>query len=410
MKLISKIVAAAAVSLLLAGCLSSVFNLGSAAEPPTNVTVIPGDSSVTVTWSGSSNVQYWLFAAQASAVTPDSWNSLSEGRALINVGSPLFVTGLTNGKTYSFTLNGRTDNGPGGAGSPSVSAVPRLAGESWTIGSPLANDLRAATFGTVFVAVGAQGALYSSPDINAWTAMAWTPQTNPLPVPTDLNAAFYDAGLYLVAGANGALLTSLDAVAWSARISGTSNALYGIAGNGLGGYVAVGEKGTILVSADAVNWTSVTSGTTNDLFGVTYGYGVYIAVGANGTLLASTNATSWVSIPLNTVADLRGIAYGINTATASYEYMVVGAAGTRVASIDGLTWNVQAPPTTRNLNAITYNRQFIIVGEGGTVITSADGSTMQLRNSGTSSNLTAVTHSVFGLSAVGLAGANLTAL
>lgn len=410
MKLISKFVVVAAAGLLLAGCLDNVLDLGSAADPPANVKVIPGDSSASVSWTGSSNVQYWLFVAKASTVTPENWNQLPEGRALINVGSPILVNGLTNGSTYSFTLNGRTDKGPGGAGTPSIAVVPRLAGGSWSIGSPLANDLRAAAFGKVFVAVGAQGAVYTSPDFNAWTPLAWVPQTLQLPTPPNLNAAFYSGAAYVVAGENGVLLTSPDAVTWTSQNTGTTKTLYGLAGNGLGGYLAVGEKGTILVSTDAVNWTTVNSGTANDLFGVTYGNGVYVAVGANGTLLASGDATTWKAIPLSTAADLRGIAYGINSVAASYEFMAVGAAGTVVTSTDGLTWNVLTPLSSRNLNAITYNRQFIIVGDGGTLLTSADGSTLQLQNSGTSSDLTAVTHSVYGLSVAGMAGTNLSSL
>ena len=396
--------------MLLAGCMDSVFKMGSAAEPPVDVKVIPGDSSVTVTWTSAPSVQYWLFTAMADAVTPENWNQLSGGRALINVGSPVIVTGLINGSTYSFTLNGRTDSGPGGAGSPSVSAVPRLAGGSWSSGDPLANDLRGLTYGAVFVAVGANGALYTSPDFNAWTPPVWTPQVNPLPT-SDLNAVIYSNALYVVVGSGGTILTSLDAVTWTARSSGTTNNLYGLAANGLGGYVAVGEKGTILISVDGANWTTVNSGVTSDLYGVTYGYGVYIAAGASGTLLATgTDTATWTKIATGTSADLRAIGFGINSSTTSYEYIAVGAAGTTLISADGLTWTAQTPITSRNLNSITYNRQFIIVGDGGTVITSADGSTMQLQNSSASNNLNAVSHSTYGLSAVGSAGANLSSL
>jgi len=410
MKLIAKFIVTAAASLVLAGCLSSAFELGNSAAPPTNVTVIPGDASATVTWTGAPNVQYWLFAAMASSVTPENWNSLPDGRALINVSSPLLVTGLINGSTYSFTLNGRENKGPGGAGSPSIAIVPRPAGGSWTAGAPLAGDLRATAFGTLFIAVGAQGALYTSPDFNAWTPMAWTSKTLPLATPTELYAALYTGAVYVVAGANGVLMTSPDAVTWTAQNTGTTKTLYGVASNGLGGYVAVGEQGTVVVSSDGLKWTAVNSGTTQDLFGVTYGNGLYVVAGAQGTLLSSGDTSTWTVMSSNTSANLRGIAYGINTILQTYEYVAVGAAGAVVISTDGTTWTTQTPLTSRNLNAVTYNRQFVIVGDAGTVITSVDGVAFQVRDSGTSNDLTAVAHNIYGLSAVGLAGTNLTSL
>jgi hypothetical protein len=410
MKLIAKFVVTAVASLLLAGCLSSAFELGNSAAPPTNVIVIPGDSSATVTWTGVGNVQYWLFAAMATSITTENWNKLPGGRALINVSSPQLVTGLINDSTYSFTLNGRENKGPGGAGSPSISIVPRPAGGSWTAGAPLGNDLLAAAFGTVFVAVGAKGALYTSPDFNAWTPMAWTAKTLPLATPTDLYAATHSGAVYVVAGANGVLMTSPDAVTWTAQTTGTTKTLYGVASNGLGGYVAVGEQGTIVVSTDGLKWTVVNSGTTQDLFGVAYGNGVYVVAGAKGTLLSSGDTSTWTVLSSNTAADLRGIAYGVNSVSQTLEYVAVGAAGTVVISTDGTTWTPQTPLTSSNLNAVTYNRQFVIVGDAGVVITSVDGTAFQVRDSGTSSDLKAVTHNIYGLSALGLAGTNLTSL
>lgn len=411
MKRITKFVAAAAAIMLLAGCVDSVFKQGSAANPPTDVKVVAGDSSATVTWTATPSVQYWLFAALADAVTPQNWDQLPGGRTVINVSSPVVVTGLLNGSTYSFTLNGRTDNGPGGAGSPSISVVPRLAGGTWTTGTALANDLRGITYGTVFVSVGANGSIYTSPDFNVWTPVTWTSQATSLAAPVDLNAAVYANSLYIVVGSAGTILTSSDAVTWTTRPTGTTNALYGVAANGLGGFVAVGEKGTILVSVDGVNWTSVNSGVTADLYDTIYGYGAYVAVGAKGTLLATgADTATWVALTSNTSSDLRGIAFGVSTITGSYEYIAVGAAGATLISADGVTWAPQTPITTRNLNSITYNRQFILVGDGGTVITSADGTAMTLQTSGTINNLNAVSHSIYGLAAVGSAGTNLSGL
>ncbi|MDD5177208.1 MAG: hypothetical protein PHQ05_12385 [Sterolibacterium sp.] len=412
MKRLSGYVAVLLAVLLLAGCLSD-YKLGSAADPPRDIKVQPGNSSATVTWTGTPGVRYWLFSAQANDVTPDNWNTLTGGRALINVSSPILVTGLTNGLTYSFTVNGRIDNGQGGAGASSISAVPRPAGATWTRGTQLANDLRGGTFGTLFVAVGAHGALYSSPDFNAWTPMTWTTRTNPLPTLPDLNAAVYNNAKYLTVGAGGVMLSSSDAMTWTAINSGTTNNLYGLATNPSSGwFVAVGEKGTIIVSGNGTTWTTVNSGTTNDLFGVTYGNGAYVAVGANGTMLSSVDGTSWVTLVSNTSRKLNSIAYGVNATTALFQYVAVGDAGTMLSSANGSTWVVQTPLIPNNLNAVTFNGQFVAIGDSGALLTSVDGSSgsWQAQASGTTNNLTAIFHNLYGLSAVGMAGTNLTSL
>src|SRR5450759_2688331 len=158
-------------ALLLAGC----GNKGDPAPAPANVKVVPGDASATVSWTMAPGVEYWVFVAAANSVTPENCSALTLCRTVVNATSPQLVTGLINGATYSFTVNGRTGGGPGGAGSISVSTVPRLAGTSWSVGTSVgSNDLRGVTYGTVvaadgtltpaFVAVGTQGAMFSSPN------------------------------------------------------------------------------------------------------------------------------------------------------------------------------------------------------------------------------------------------------
>lgn len=410
--MISKYFAATALAVLLMGCVGNEFKLGSAAAPPSDVKVQPGDSSVTVTWTNVPGVQYWLFTAQSNDVTPSNWNSLSGGRAMIKVNSPVLVTGLVNGLTYAFTVNARTDDGPGGAGSPSQTAVARLAGANWTVGAPLAGDLRGLAFGSMIVAVGARGALYSSADFNPWTPPAWVARTNPLTALPDLNATVYGIGKYIAVGAGGAILSSSDALTWTTVNSGTTNTLYGVTTNLSGGFIAVGEKGTIITSVDGVTWTTVTSGTTNDLFGITYGNGAYVAVGANGTMLSSADASSWTKLTSNTSVKLNSIAYGVESTTAASQYVAVGDAGTLLSSTDGTSWTVHTSFTSRNLNSVTYNRQFVAVGDAGALFTSTSGGvgSWQAQISGTTRNLSAVYHNVYGLTAVGAAGTNLTSL
>ncbi|TRZ64258.1 MAG: hypothetical protein D4S02_11095 [Rhodocyclaceae bacterium] len=395
---------------ILGGCLGGQFNLGSSANPPVDVKLVAGDSSVTVTWSMAPNVEYWIFSAPVDSISTDGWARLIGVQATINAVSPQVVTGLANGLKYSFTVNGRVDGGPGGPGSTSVSVVPRIAGGEWSVGTPLANDLRGVAFGTLFVAVGANGALFSSPDFNSWTPVTWTPQKNPLAGLPDLNAVTYGIPGYLAAGAGGTLLLSTDAITWTAQSTGTTSNLYALASNGGSLLLAAGANGTIISSADGKTWTAANSGTTQDLFGLTYGNGNFVAVGANGTVLTSIDGTTWNLVASNASKRLNSVTYGVNSTTAVATFVAVGDAGTLITSIDGATWTVQSPITSSNLASVTYGRQFVAVGDTGALLTSADGSTWQARASGTVNDLRSVARSAANYSAVGMSGTNLSSI
>jgi photosystem II stability/assembly factor-like uncharacterized protein/predicted small lipoprotein YifL len=415
MKQLSTFFLAIIASLSLAGC----GNKGDPAPAPADVKVVPGDSSATVSWTMAPGVEYWVFVAAANGVTPENCSTLSACRTVANSISPQVVTGLINGTTYSFTVNGRTGGGPGGPGSPSISIVPRLAGTSWSVGTPMgSNDLRGVAYGPVIVAtatqgaiiaVGTQGAIFSSSD----GGITWTALNSG--VSSDLNAVVY-GGTYMAAGAGGAMLSSSDAVTWTTRNSTTSNNIYALTANGGGGYLAAGANGTIVYSNDSgVNWAAADSGTTNDLHGLAYGNGRYVAVGANGTLLTSTDAAAWQAVTGQSSSNLTGVAYGLlaataTTSTATNQFVAIGADGTLTTSVDGVTWTPQPKiATTSPLAAVTYGTQFVAVGANGSIFTSTDGINWQAQTSGTSSNLNAVTHSFYGYSIVGDAGVNLTA-
>src|SRR5207248_2374369 len=123
---------------------------------------------------------------------PQNWAQQSQPRVVRNAQSPQIVTGLTNGTTYSITVNGRKSGGPGGDGSPSISFVPRLAGLAWALGTPLqAAELRglgfaAAFFPGVYVTVGSAGSAFISADGISWTAVTTG-------VTTQLNATTHGA-------------------------------------------------------------------------------------------------------------------------------------------------------------------------------------------------------------------------
>jgi hypothetical protein len=385
---------ALAATYLLAGC----GNQGKAADPPATIQATSGDSSAVVSFSMDPGAEYWLFYAPSSSLTSTNFTSVAGGMVITNVVSPQVVTGLTNGTTYYFTINGRTNHGPGGPGTSLVSATPRPAGNVWNPGQSLvAGDLRGATFGTVFVVVGANGAMFSTPDGASWTALNYV-------VTNDLNAVFYGNGRYVAIGAGGVALLSTDAITWTAVSSGTPNNLNAGASNGAV-YVAVGASGTFTVSADGTTWEVRDTGTSNDLYGLTLGNGVWVAVGANGVIVTSTDAATWQAVASQTSSDLRAVTYSVTAAT----FVAVGAGGTVVTSPDGVNWTSRGPIASTLLTGVSFGSQFAAVGNNGSIFTSADGINWQAAPSGTTSNLNTVAFGNFRFLAAGAAGTNLYA-
>jgi len=377
--------------MILQGC----GGVGSSAPAPTVTNIVAADSSAIITFTATPGVEYWIFSAAASSITPENCSSVSVTcRTLLGATSPATISGLTNGTTYSFTINGRTGGGKGGPGSPSVFAIPRLAGASWSE-EPFTvtvngNNLRGVTFGTVataplFVAVSDAGKIFSSPD-----GIVWAPQNSG--VGTSLNAVTYSNGIYMAVGAGGVVLTSGDAITWTLQTSATAVntlELLAVAGNGAGGFVATGANGRIINSTtNGTSWAVATvnpNAGVNALNGITFGNSKYVAVGAGGTLQTSTDGNTWLAGVWNgtpAAAALNGVAYaatitadnGITYTTTGATFVVIGANGTLVTSPDGATWTLQTTPvTSSNLNAVAYGRQFVVVGDTGVIFTSANG-------------------------------------
>lgn len=426
-------------AILLDGCFGQ--GGGSSAPPPTNVTVIPKDSRVVVTFDMISGVSYWIWKAAGVGVTPQNCSSMPSCSTTLNASSPTSVSGLTNGTLYSFSINGRTNGGPGGTGSPAVSATPRLAGTTWSTGPTTVtgtSNLRGVAYGTMFVAVGDGGASYSSTD-----GSTWAPLSTPAPG-TSLNAVKYDNAhaTYLSVGANGTVIALTPAnTVWAAQTSYTANTLYALANNGAGYTVAVGDLGAIITSSDGATWTDRTSAsggatpiTTNPLYGVTYGYSttlakyVFVAVGASGTLLYSADGINWTNVTPSPAPgyDLNGVTYGGLDANGHPIFVAVGTSGTVLTSEDGVNWTLQASttiPAASNLTAIAYSpsRRFMAVAADGNIYYSeyySSGSTTVGNGATTwtqvssvpSSPLYAVTvGGLYDFSAVGASGTNLYA-
>jgi len=183
--------------------------------------------------------------------------------------------------------------------------------------------------------------------------------------------------MFVTVGDDGTILTSPDGVAWTLQDSGDTHHLFGV-GYGNGTFVAVGTVGTILTSTDGASWTLRSSGTGSYLYGAAYGNSRFVVVGASGTIRTSAdNGATWVDPfwPYIPPYDnwLYSIAYGWEFA-ATGEYDGTPATTELLTSMDAVTWTQQNSGTTSHLFGIGYgNGTFVAVGDEGVILTSTDG-------------------------------------
>ncbi|MGV0960891.1 MAG: WD40/YVTN/BNR-like repeat-containing protein [Limnohabitans sp.] len=396
---------------------------GGPADPPAGFTVTAGDGQVVVRWDMTAGVDYWLpYAPQAAFNSPD-FTTTSGLRWVTQVTSPYVLTGLTNGQTYTFALNGRTGSGKGGDLTVPVTLAPRVAGSVWQTGGVLTGAVRGITWGAAsdtvsyYLAAGDGGALYKSTNDGTSSGLSWTPITGS-GLTSPLNAAIYTLSKFIVVGNGGTVSSSADLATWTtSTLSGTPK-LNALASNG-SRVVAVGDGGTIAYSADGVNWNLATVPVSVDLYGVTYASsGTWLAVGAGGTLLTSSDGMTWTAQTSGVLTDLRGAAYRAATTvtttipaattTTPAAYVLVGAGGVVLHSTDAVNWTPKDSKTAgSDLMAVSsLPNQFLAVGASGAVAASADGLIWTASTMTGGSNMYGLNNARGQYVAVGASGAN----
>jgi photosystem II stability/assembly factor-like uncharacterized protein len=182
-----------------------------------------------------------------------------------------------------------------------------------------------ATDGTNIVAVGDSGTILLSTTGSTWSAASSVPGS------ASLYGVVYSSGIWVAVGANGAVYVSTDSGAHWAVPSGTystvAQRLNGVAGYGTS-FVAVGVNGTVVTSTDGANWSSQTLPGSATFYAVnaSQSQSQYLIVGATGTAFLSTDLATWTPEVTNLSNDLKAIA---GSAT---KYVVVGLSGANAIS------------------------------------------------------------------------------
>ena len=251
----------------------------------------------------------------------------------------------------------------------------------------------------IFAAVGADSGNIALTSTNG---KDWVSTT--VPLFGDVLGMTYGSGLYLALNDSGIVARSSDGSSWMETASIGFPTLGAAFGTGV--FVAVGDGGLAAVSSDGAVWTTNQASPVGTalFWSVTYGGGKFSAVGYNGTnaiAYASTNGTTWTGTPVGSISDvLYDVAYG------NGRFVAVGSNGRIMWSPNGFgSWILVTSGTSKALLGITWDGDtFIVVGADGTILSSVDGETWIKRSSGTGVSLIDVAAGDGGFVAVGEAG------
>lgn len=238
-----------------------------------------------------------------------------------------------------------------------------------------------------FVADGGSLPRWSDDGIT-WTAATGSGITNG---PRDF-AWSPELGLWVAVGDNGAVKTSPDGKVWTNRTSGFSGSLPINAvcwSPELSLFVAVGNDNRGTRSADGITWTGMTDlkfGTSfNSIYGIAWSptLGMFVAFGDQGKTCYSTNGSSWT---FNADVMTGGATPGKMCWSPALGMFAVGAtAGILTTSTDGIAWTGRTSGFgAERIHEVTWSDDiglFVAVGTSGRISTSPDGVTWTVRTS-----------------------------
>jgi photosystem II stability/assembly factor-like uncharacterized protein len=209
-------------------------------------------------------------------------------------------------------------------------------GITWTKNSSSfgSTDVTGVVYGTKFVAVSFGGQIGVSTTGNGTST--WGSRTSPNATDkTAWNAVGYDgSGLYVAVGNNGTLATSPDGDTWTARTSQVLPLHLRCVGFDGTRWFAGGDDGVYTTSLDGITWTSGLS-PIGDILAFAQSGGVWMITGQDGRLATSSdNGDTWVQ-RLTPFTDTRIVAL----ATDGSRWLIATEDGRMATSDDlGVTW------------------------------------------------------------------------
>jgi sugar lactone lactonase YvrE len=214
-------------------------------------------------------------------------------------------------------------------------------GARWVTQLPITRErLNGIAFGNgLFVAVGEDGAVFTSTDAQTWEAQELAGEAAP-----NLSGIAFDHGLFVAASsdANGSIWTSPDGRNWTNRWVDYGASFLAVSAAG-GRFVAVGN--TILVSTHGTNWEparvpSSYLGQEFSLESIGYANGIFLAAeefsesqASSGRLAASINGVDWWSLTSS-----NQFAFGRVTGAHSRFLAVDAHSGGISTSTNGTNW------------------------------------------------------------------------
>jgi len=245
----------------------------------------------------------------------------------------------------------------------------------------------------LWVAGGFNGGL-STGSSTTFADGTWTSRTSSFGTDPIYGVASNGTSLYVAVGDNGKLATSPDAITWTQRTSsfGTSTIKHVAYGGGY--WVAVGQTAKVAYSTDGINWTQKTTGIGSGFVNrVAWGNGLWVIGNSNGELWTATDPTGTWTSRTSTLTQISFIHY----APSQSVWVACGDTGTTGAlasSSDGLTWT--ARNSTFNISSGTglFASNSSVIAHYGSdgslsvdIQTSTNGTSWTNRTPGTTSDL-----------------------
>lgn len=335
-------------------------------EPPSKITIFPGDKQNTLEWEKVENETYNIYWSLSPNVT------IKDGTKIENVKSPYVHLNLVNGTTYYYVMTSINASGESVGSTINYQTPSDIYYNDWLLVNESSPSLLGYANGKIF-------GVDNHKIINSLDGKYWTSGVS-VPVSSNLSKIVYANNLYVVVGSSGTIITSPDGEIWTVRQLGKSYDLNGIiyANNK---FVTVGSNGTVLTSFDGITWQSQNSGISRNLRAVTYGNGLFVAVGqyyidgyafVHATIIVSSDGISWSnkSVSISKLADLLDVQFIGNL------FIAVGQEGMIYSSFDTLSWSSGNSGVISSLNSVTYGDGVImIVGDDGVVLGSANAAT-----------------------------------